>query len=138
MRKTIFILPLVLAACSQEPASPTLATGSFAGEGRNRLCIEGSGDQMRAGLIVYGEGNANCSASGKLSRSGEQWALVPKGESDDGCRIAIDIAGGGATVGQLPPNCAYYCGAGASMSGAKFRLDRPADKATDLAGDSLC
>ena len=50
-----------------------------------------------------------------MSKSGEQWALVPKGESDDGCRIAIDIAGGGATVGQLPPNCAYYCGAGASM-----------------------
>jgi hypothetical protein len=63
---------------------------------------------------------------------------VPKGESDDGCRIAIDIQGKTATVGQLPPNCAYYCGAGASMSGATFHLDRPADKATDLAGDALC
>ena len=35
------------------------------GEGRDRLCIAGEAGNYRAGLIAYGQGDVNCSASGR-------------------------------------------------------------------------
>lgn len=135
MRPTIPLV-LLLAACSQQPAEPSLATGTFSGEGRDRLCIAGEPGAYRAGLIAYGEGNANCSAAGRLEPAGAAWALVPKGEGD--CRIPLEIEGNAVRVGQLSAACSYYCGPGASLAGKSYNRADMGAKAVDLAGDPLC
>jgi hypothetical protein len=132
------ILPfaLLITACSQQPTTPTLATGTFAGEGRDRLCIAGEAGAYRAGLIAYGQGDVNCSAAGHLEPAGASWVLVPKGEGP--CRIPIEIQGNVARIGQLPAECAYYCGPGATMAGRSYNRSDMGSKAVDLAGDPLC
>ena len=134
--KHFVALALLLAACSQQPAEPTLAPGTFAGSGRDRLCIAGEPGALRAGLITYGEGDVNCSASGRLQREGAGWVLVPTGEGE--CRIPLQIEEDGVRVGQPPAACAYYCGAGATMAERDFIRSSSASKAVDLAGDPLC
>jgi hypothetical protein len=139
MRKAILIL-FLLSACRQEPAAPAprLATGSFAGDGRDRLCLSGSAGSQRAGLIVFGEGGTNCSAAGRIERQAEGWALIPRGEGEGGCAIPLSVADGAVTIATPGNSCAYYCGPGAKLAGKRFFLDRPAPAATDLAGDPLC
>jgi hypothetical protein len=127
-----------LAACSPDPAPPDIATGNFQGNGRDRLCIQRSGNSIRAGLITYGAGDTNCSATGAFVKAGADWVLVPAGESDSGCRIPVAIAGNSAAIGNPPTSCAYYCGPGAEMAGKSFDLGRKADAAADFAGDPLC
>ena len=134
--RSILILAPLLAACSQEAAQPSLATGTFAGEGRDRLCIAGDPGAYRAGLIAYGEGNANCSAAGRLEQSGATWVLVPQGEGD--CRIPLEINGNIARIGRPPAACSYYCGPGASLAGKAYNRADMGAKATDFAGDPLC
>ena len=134
--RTILLLTMLLAACSQQPAEPSLQTGTFAGQGRDRLCIAGNAGAFRAGFIPYGEGDANCSASGSLEQAGQGWVLVPKGEGD--CRIPLNIAGNAATIGQPPAACSYYCGPGASVASKSFSRSPDATPAVDLAGDPLC
>jgi hypothetical protein len=130
---------LLIAACSSETAGPSLATGSFAGEGRDRLCIAGEGQNLRAGFIAYGDGDANCSASGSLTQADGQWTLVPRGESANGCRVGLTIANGTASIAPAGADCAYYCGPGVDLAGKSFDLGKPAAApATDLAGDPLC
>jgi hypothetical protein len=133
--KPAFALALFLAACSKQPVQPKLTGGTFAGEGRDRLCIAGEAGALRAGLIAYGEGDANCSASGALQPAGQGWTLVPKGEGD--CRIPLDSTGNSVRIGKVPPACSYYCGPGASLAGKAFNRNDGV-KAVDLAGDPLC
>jgi hypothetical protein len=127
---------LLLAACSQEPAPTQLTAGTFAGEGRDRLCIAGEAGAYRAGLIAYGGGDANCSATGRLEQAGTGWALVPRGEGE--CRIPLEIQGSSVRIGQPPAACAYYCGPGAGLAGKSFNRSDMGAKAVDLAGDPLC
>ena len=127
---------LLLAACSQEPAAPSLATGTYAGEGRDRLCIAGEPGAYRAGLIAYGAGDMNCSASGSLEGSAANWTLIPRGEGE--CRIPLSIEGNAVRVGDVPAACSYYCGPGATLSGKGFNRSDMGAKAVDLAGDPLC
>ena len=134
--RSILILAPLLAACSQEAAQPSLVTGTFAGEGRDRLCIAGKPGAYRAGLIAYGEGNANCSAAGRLKPAGSGWSLVPRGEGE--CRIPLEIAGNTVRIGQPPESCSYYCGPGASLPGKAYNRTDMGAKATDFAGDPLC
>ena len=134
--RPIIAIALLLAACSQKPNSPGMTTGAFAGEGRDRLCIAGEASAMRAGLIAYGQGNANCSAAGNLQQAGADWVLVPKGEGD--CRIPIHIDGNTVRIGQPPAACSYYCGPEATMVGKAFNRANMGAKAVDLAGDPLC
>ena len=129
-------LALLVTACSKQPAEPGLAGGTFAGEGRDRLCIAGEAGTFRAGLIAYGRGDVNCSASGSLQRVGQEWALIPKGEGD--CRIPLAIDGNSVRIGQPPAACDYYCGPGASLTGKSFSRLGKAEIVTDLAGDPLC
>ena len=131
-------LPLVmmLAACSQEEAGPSLTSGTFAGEGRDRLCIAGEAGNYRAGLIAYAEGDINCSASGRIDTQGGQLALVPRGET--ACRIPLSIGGNTVRIGEVPASCAYYCGPGASLNGKTFNRADMGATAVDLAGDPLC
>jgi len=135
--RTIIPCFMLLAACSQgqEPA-PTITTGNFAGEGRNRLCIAGEAGNYRGGLIAFGEGDVNCSASGRINAQGSQVALIPRGEGD--CRIPLSIEGDRVRVGEVPATCSYYCGPGASMAGKSFNRAGAGESAADLAGDPLC
>jgi hypothetical protein len=129
-------LALLLTACSKQPAEPGLTGGTFAGEGRDRLCIAGEAGAFRAGLIAYGPGDVNCAASGSLQRVGQGWALIPKGEG--GCRIPLVIDGNSVRIGQQPGACDYYCGPHASLTGKSFSRLGKAEIVTDLAGDPLC
>ena len=134
--RTMFPALLMLAACSQQPADSPIPAGTYAGEGRDRLCIAGEADSLRAGLIAYGPGDANCSAAGRLEQAGAAWALVPRGEGE--CRIPLEIDGNVVRVGQPPAACAYYCGPGANMTGKTYNRADMGAKASDLAGDPLC
>jgi len=134
--KRILLLAFPLAACSQEAAQSSLATGTFAGEGRDRLCIAGESGAYRGGLIVYGAGDENCSAAGRLEQSGTGWTLIPKGEGD--CRIPIQIDRNAVRIGQPPAACSYYCGPGASLAGKSYNRSDMGAKAVDFAGDPLC
>jgi hypothetical protein len=135
MRPILLLAPL-LAACSQEAAPPLLATGMFAGEGRDRLCIAGEPGAYRAGLIAYGPDNVNCSAAGRLEQGAAGWTLVPKGEGD--CRIPLAVEGNSVRVGKPPEACSYYCGPGASLEGKTYNRADMGAKAVDLGGDPLC
>ena len=134
--RTILPLALLLAACSQQPAEPTLSTGTFAGEGRDRLCIAGEAGNYRGGMIAFAEGDINCSASGRIEPQGGRFALIPRGEG--ACRIPLTIEGNTVRIGQPPASCAYYCGPGATMAGKSFDRTDMGAKAVDLAGDPLC
>jgi hypothetical protein len=134
--RPIFALAMLLAACSQQPAEPGVSPGTFAGEGRDRLCIAGEAGALRAGLVAYGQSDLNCSASGSLRQASEGWVLVPRGEGD--CRIPLVIEGNSVRIGQPPAACAYYCGPGATMAGKSFNREVDASPAVDLAGDPLC
>lgn len=134
-----YLLPCfaLLAACSQgkEPTA-TLDTGTFAGEGRDRLCIAGEAGNYRGGLITFGSGDVNCFASGRLEVQDGKIALIPRGEGD--CRIPISIEGSSVRIGEVPAACSYYCGPGASMAGKAFGRAAAGATAADLAGDPLC
>jgi hypothetical protein len=136
MMRLIISVALLLAGCSQEPAGPSLKVGTFAGEGRDRLCLAGSPGAYRAGLIAYGEGDMNCSAAGKLEPAGSGWTLTPKGEGE--CRILLTVEADVVHVGQVPATCAYYCGPGAALTGKSYNRADMGAKAVDLAGDPLC
>ena len=132
----ILPLALLLTACSQQPPEPSLTTGIFAGEGRDRLCIAGEPGNYRAGLIAFGNGDVNCSASGRIEVQGGQIALVPRGEG--ACRIPLTVEGNMVRIGQVPAACSYYCGPGATMTGKSYNRADMGAKAIDLGGDPLC
>ena len=134
--KNILPFTLLLAACSQQSTEPTLATGTFAGEGRDRLCLAGDPGNYRGGLIAFGEGDVNCSASGKLDLQDNQLALIPRGEGD--CRIPLTVEGNVVSVGEVPATCSYYCGPGATLAGKSFNRSDMGAAVTDVAGDPLC
>ena len=134
--RPVLPIALLLAACSQQPAEPSLATGNFAGQGRDRLCIAGEAGNYRAGLIAFGPGDVNCSAAGRVELADDQVVLVPRGEG--GCRIPLTIDGNSVRVGEVPAACAYYCGPGASMAGKTYNRADMGAPATDLADDALC
>ena len=134
--RSILILAPLLASCSPDDAQPSLATGAFAGEGRDRLCIAGDPSAYRAGFIAYGTGDANCSAAGRLEQAGTGWVLVPKGEGE--CRIPLEIEANKVKIGQPAAACSYYCGPGATLAGKALNRAGMDAKAVDFAGDPLC
>jgi hypothetical protein len=134
--RTIIPVALLLTACSQQVGNPSIPTGTYAGEGRDRLCIAGEAGNYRGGLIAFGKGDINCSASGSVTAEGGHYVLVPRGEGD--CRIPFEIAGETVRIGQPPAACAYYCGPGAEMAGRTYNKSDAGTSATDLAGDPLC
>ena len=127
---------VLLAACSRESGAPDLADGTYAGPGRNRLCVANTDQGRRAGVIVYGKEAANCAASGRLEGDGSALFLIPKGEG--GCRIELRVSAGSIQLGPVPTACAYYCGPGVGLEGAKFSDTRSPDEARDHAGEPLC
>ena len=127
------LIVLLLAACSPQAPEPPAERLLYAGEGRDRLCIDGK----RAGFIVYGQGNANCSARGELGQAGERLlVLTPAGDAD--CRIDLVRQPGSIRLGARSAACAYYCGPGADFAGKVLTKSTSASPAVDFAGDPLC
>ncbi len=166
MKKSLLLL-LLLSACGRgdEPANDQAApvaaekrgtapapapatTESLAGlyEGgsgpqKNQLCIVGKGESGRFGLLVWGGNLHSCSGAGDAVRKDGQLSLRMTG--DETCTIDAAIDGDTVTLpATLPSGCAYYCGARATLSGARFTrtgsTEADARKATDIAGDPLC
>jgi hypothetical protein len=129
---------LLLAGCSpSNPAPSALAVGNYVGSGRNALCIAGSPGKQRAGFIIYGEGNQNCSARGSISEErGLAWVMKPDG--DEACRFDFSVSEGRLIPGPAQPQCAYYCGPVVPRKAEQFVLDTKVPAAADLAGDPLC
>ena len=137
MRPAITCALLALASCSKpEAAVPPVEAGTFAGAGRDALCIAGGADARRAGFVVYGAGDANCSVNGRIEAAGTGWTLVPTGE--ESCRIALALDDGKVALGAQSEACNYYCGPGASFAGRTFARADAAAAVRDFAGDPLC
>ena len=130
MRILAFIF-LLAAGCSPDVPAPPAERQLYA-EGRDRLCLAGE----RGGLIVYGEGDANCSARGRVERSGDRLVLVPDGDPD--CRMEAKLEGDRLALGARAKACAYYCGPGADYAGRALTKNASASPAVDFAGDPLC
>ena len=138
--KRLAALTLLLAACSKSTGDPNVEpqTATYSAGGRDRLCIRNAGDNFPAGLIVYAPaGDTNCSVSGQYRFADRRQPYIElKGDS---CRIEVkgDL-NGALTLGKVSPECAYYCGPGATWEGKTFqRLPNP-EPAIDFAGDALC
>jgi hypothetical protein len=137
MRFLILAAALTITACAkEEAAAPTLAAGTYPGGGRDALCIAGQAGTQRAGFVVYGAGDANCSASGRIEAAGGRWTLIPSG--DLGCTIPLSIDAGRLSIGSVPRACAYYCGPGVTADGKSFGPIVQGNPAIDLAGAPLC
>lgn len=136
--RIIIILALLVSACSgQAPdKGPALAVGSYAGAGRDRLCVVGEAGTQRAGFVSYGPGEANCTISGTIEARGIAFVLKPAGDSR--CSIDVSINDGRVSLAPGTPACSYYCGPGATFANRNFRRDDKATPAVDLAGDKLC
>jgi hypothetical protein len=128
----ILVLVLLLAACAPEATEPPAERLLYAGQGRDRLCLTG----LRGGFITYGDGDANCSARGKVERTADRLALIPDGDSD--CRIEAKLDGDSLAFGARATACAYYCGPGADYAGKQLARNDAASPAVDFAGDPLC
>ena len=130
------LLSLLVTACApSDPDGP--AAGTFAGAGRDRLCIAGTAGALRGGMVTYAaNARANCTVAGSLTMAGDRLTLKPQGEG--ACQIGFTIKGDRAATGAIPASCAYYCGPGATLAGKAFKRDPKSSLATDLAGDPLC
>ena len=143
IRFALALLFLLLGACSKaenapippsnESAPVVAGITTFAGAGRDRLCLA---DGKRAAFITFGEGNANCSVQGQVEGSGERATLVPNGDAT--CRIELNQTGDSISLGSVSEPCAYYCGPKASFEGKAFKRMDKAVPVTDLAGEALC
>ena len=126
------------------PQTATLAGLYEGGEGprRHQMCMIDRNGSTRFGLVVWApQGDNSCSGSGRATREGERLTLAMEG--DETCVVEARIEGTRVTLpGALPQGCAYYCGAGAQMTGASFDKtggsEAEAMRAVDLVGEPLC
>ena len=135
--RRLFFLVLALSGCKPAGHDPQ-AAALYRGEGRDRLCLLPDGDTYRAGLIVYGTGNTNCSLTGTAVLDGLTLAITPSG--DPACTVTAAMTNGAARFGALPASCVYYCAPGVDPAGRSFHKIDGADpgEATDYAGERLC
>jgi hypothetical protein len=110
---------------------------TFAGQGRDRLCIRGGPGPEQAALIVYAEGSdANCSVRGDYRAASGQGEIRTAGDT---CRVLVTgDPGSELRLNALDPSCSYYCGPKASFAGKAFRRTTEPVPVTDAAGDPLC
>jgi hypothetical protein len=147
MRTLAALLLLLPCACSggNTPGAQASGPAGLYEGGRadrpDRLCLTGGGADLRFGLIVWGEGDSNCTARGVASLAGGRLTLRTAG--DETCTIETITKDGRLFLPQaLPDGCAYYCGERARLAGAQFEFrkggDEAAAKAKDLVGDPVC
>ncbi|HEY0131984.1 MAG TPA: hypothetical protein VGB57_11325 [Allosphingosinicella sp.] len=112
-----------------------------AGAQKNQMCIVEKGNDTEFGLVVWGGNMHSCSGAGRAVRRGERLTLTMTG--DETCTIDATLRDGIVQLpDSLPLGCAYYCGARASLAGARFSRtgssEADSKKARDIAGDPLC
>ena len=140
--RIIITLALLVSACSGKApekapdTGPALAVGTYAGDGRDRLCVVGEAGAQRAGFVSYGSGETNCTMSGTIEAKGAVFVLKPKG--DLRCSVDVSVNDGRVSLSPGTPACSYYCGPDATFANKNFRRDDKATPAVDLAGDKLC
>ena len=145
MRSAVLAAAFLLSACGSSedpakeqpgPAPSAIQQGltSFAGKGRDRLCLDESA--RRVAFITYGEGDANCTVQGAVQGANGTATIVPDGDST--CRIDLTTSGDMVRLGAVTAACAYYCGPTSSFAGAEFRRTNRLEPVTDVAGDPLC
>ena len=133
MRTAAFALLLLTACAPEQTKQPPADSQTYAGPGRDRLCIKGE----RAGFIAFGEGDSNCSVRGRIERDGDRLAAI-RPDGDEDCRIPAERVGEAIRLGKAGDACAYYCGPGASFDGKTFTQQPSSSPAADFAGDALC
>ncbi len=137
MTRFACLAALSLAACSGGADSGDSLVGVYRGSTRDALCIAREGDALKAGLVTYGDGDANCSLAGRAEVRGEVLVLMPRGDSE--CSLEIRVVGGAATLGARSQACTFYCGPEADFSGRKLsRAPDTSAEVSDFAGDPLC
>ena len=133
------------AAAPVRPGEIGALTGLYEGgdvSRKNQLCmVENKGEQPRFGLVVWGANQHSCSGSGTAVREGDRLSLKMAG--DETCVIEARISGSSILLPEsVPDGCAYYCGAQARLTAARFdkvgSARDDAAKAKDLVGDPLC
>lgn len=163
MKPVILALPLLLIlGCRQEAADPAnpqsqsratvtpapaaagitgLYEARAADNATSQMCIIQRDGGARFGLVVWGSNLHSCSGIGIATRDGAGLRLAMAGDSE----CTIDAAFDGTTItlpAAIPDGCAYYCGARASMGGARLARTgttvESAMRAKDLVGESLC
>jgi hypothetical protein len=128
---------ILLAACSRGAEPGEELVGNYRGSDRDGLCIAREGEGLKAGLIVFGAGNMNCSLNGRAEMRGNSLIVTPRGDSE--CSVEIQFTKGVARLGLRTPSCTYYCGPGADYSGRVLhKMPIGPTKVTDFAGDPLC
>jgi hypothetical protein len=133
----LLLTVLMLAGCSNADDPGDSLVGIYRGQDRDALCIAREGEGLKAGLIAYGDGDTNCSLSGRAQISGNSLVLTPPGDSE--CSVEVSVANGAATFGQRSAACAYYCGPGANFAGRKLlKTPEASAKVSDFAGDPIC
>ena len=129
----------------ERPLPPlTQLTGRYqgvAGAAASRLCIIAGKRTARFGLVIGGTNAVSCSGSGTLSRRRGGLRLAMSGDSP--CAWLAGIEGRSLVFpAVVPAGCRYYCGAGASLAGARLTQvghgAADALRAKDLVGDPLC
>jgi len=162
VRLATLLIVMALAGCRGDPpangngaapASPpggpvqtNTLTGLYeggSGTRRNQLCmIEREGGRTTFGFVIWGAGETSCSGSGPATRTGSRLELRLDG--DESCALAAAIDGRRVTLpASIPEQCArYYCGTGATLTGATFDkvagAEADAMRAVDLVGEPLC
>ena len=136
--RIIITLALLVSACSgtTPDKGPALAVGTYAGDGRDRLCVVGEAGVQRAGFISYGPSQANCTMSGTIEAKGARFVLKPA--SDSRCAVDVSVNDGRVSLAPGTLACSYYCGPGATFANKSFKRDDKATPAVDLAGAKLC
>jgi len=136
-----YLLILLLAACSdqasQQPADLSVDTGTYAGQGRDRLCLAKSAQTWTIGVVTYGGGDFNCTFRGKV-RTAEH-GMLAEAAADPACKLVITPDGSTLRI-EVPDKkaCEYYCGPGATLADRSFKHDNAATPAVDFAGEPLC
>jgi len=129
---------LMLAGCSENGAADL--AGTYAGPGRDRLCIVKKGEDLVVGAIVYGQGDANCTfrGTGVDQQIATKTALKIRPTGDSECEFRIDGNPSLLTLHASGSACNYYCGPGASLEGKTVKRLPQRETVNDFGGDPLC
>ena len=132
----------LLLACSEQSSQPpdqpeAVATGVFAGKGRDRLCIANEASGSHVGIVTYGDGDNSCTLKGNVTQA--EHGMLVEAMGDPACKLLVE-SNGETLISRVPDPkaCEYYCGPGATMADRSFRRDSSASPAVDFAGDPLC
>lgn len=147
--RTLSLLPLLLAACSQPEENAAVSAtksdtiaGVYEGSGRmtmpDRLCLTGKGAKARFGLIMGSDGRRSCIVRGRVNRVDTKLTLAIDG--DPACALTGTLTATGVNLGQAQGReCSYFCGAGTQLRAASFdKGSAQAERVTDLVGEPLC